>query len=138
MLSLRTYEDTVPWSFGRRLLDILCAYPKLQPERVGSLDIDMEPFGSIENMEERWARRVLLEFQGHKRESLETHWWERKRVTKSTVFFSHTRTNMKNQRQMGSFILKAHYHKSVDWHVLFDELCVFCLLYTSPSPRDRG
>lgn len=123
VLSLRTYEDTVPWSFGRRLLEILCAYPQLRPERVGSLDIDMDPFKSIEAMEQLWARRVLLEIQGQKKESLENHWWERKWAAKSELFFSHTFTNVKNEKLMGSLILRSQYHKSIDWRNLFIQLC---------------
>ena len=124
VISLATYEDTIPWSFGQRLLELLCSYPKLQPERIGYWDIDMEPFGSVDDMESRWVRRTINEYQGKKIEGLESHWWERKRVARSTVYFSHTFTNMKSTQMLGILNLHAHYHKSVDWRELFDNLCV--------------
>lgn len=123
IISLITHEDTTDWKFGRRLFEILCAYPKLQPEWVGEMGLNMQPFGSIEAMEPRWAATTELEINGVVRHPLNYHWWERRKLCKTSFSFRHPHTNMKNTWSPGIFKIDAQYHKSVDWREVFDRIC---------------
>ncbi len=124
-ISLVTNIETVDWSFGRQVLEVICATdPRLVPENFDNDEKITTAFDGIDACERLWAPEVIMDAGSYGR--VITRWdamWKRKATVKSRGHMCHTLVNQRGERKPGRLTVDAESHRKIDWLRLFRQLC---------------
>ncbi|MFV8628698.1 hypothetical protein ACNRDB_04290 [Ralstonia pseudosolanacearum] len=124
-ISLVTNIETVEWSFGRQVLEVLCGIDhRLVPENFDNDEKITTAFEGIDACEKFWAPEVIMDAGPYGRTA--TRWdamWKRKATVKSRGHMHHTLVNQRGEHKPGRLTIDADSHRKIDWPKLFHQLC---------------